>query len=228
MICVAETLREAAASRIEDQARKAKVPCEALSKSALDRLAKGLNHQGVIAVTGDYPYVDPDSLIEHALMQVNSLIVALDQVQDPRNLGAIIRSVYAFGANGVIITRNRSAMVTGAAVRASVGTSELVRICRVTNLVHTLDLLRDKGFFVFGATSKAPSVLSELSWKDRTVLVLGNESSGLRRLTAEHCDRLFSIPLVANFDSLNVSAAAAISLYEAARQRFPYEDGAAK
>ncbi len=221
VICVAESIRPSSVRRIEDLARRARVAVEMLPKSALDQIAKGLNHQGVLAITGSYPYLDLEGLLAATKTELNGLIVALDQVQDPRNLGAIMRSAYAFGASGIIFPKDRSARVTAAAVRASAGASELVRTVRVTNLVRCLDRLRDEGYQVFGAAVGGGSSPRDLSWQDRTVLVLGNEGRGLRRLTAEHCDALFSIPFPGDFDSLNVSAAAAISLYEASLQRFP-------
>ncbi len=218
-VYIAQTMRPIAARRIEDQARNGRVPCEPLSNSALDRLARGINHQGVLAITGAYPYRDLTQIIDAGKAEENPLIVVLDQVQDPRNLGAIMRSVYAFGATGLIIARNKSAKVTAAAVRSSAGASELLKVAQVTNLVRTLDQLKDEGYHVFGATGAVNTDLSRLNWRGRAVLVLGNEGRGLRRLTAEHCDTLFAIRMAAEFDSLNVSAAAAIVLHAAAQQR---------
>jgi 23S rRNA (guanosine2251-2'-O)-methyltransferase len=116
--------------------------------------------------------------------------------------------------------KDRAAGVTGAAVRSSAGTSELIKTARVTNLVRALDDLRDRGYSVFGAAASGDVKLRDVSWTGKNALVLGNEGKGLRRLTARHCDQLFSIPMANEFDSLNVSAAAAIALYEASKQRF--------
>ncbi len=218
-VCVAESMRPTSVRRIEDQAKRARVAVEFLPKVALDEMAKELRHQGVIAITGSFPYVDLEGLIAASKKEANPLLVALDQVQDPRNFGAVMRSAYAFGAVGVIITKDRSASVTAAAVRTSAGASELLRVARITNLVRSLDQLKDAGFQIFGAAMHGTSRLHSMPLRDKCVLVLGNEGKGLRRLTAEHCDRLFSIPMMRDFDSLNVSAAAAIALYEAARQR---------
>ncbi|MCP4601513.1 MAG: 23S rRNA (guanosine(2251)-2'-O)-methyltransferase RlmB [Proteobacteria bacterium] len=225
VICVAESMRPTSVRRIEELARRARVSVELLPKNALDQIAKELLHQGVIAITGSYPYLDMDGLLAATKKEVSPLILALDQIQDPRNLGAIIRSAYAFGASGLVIPKDRSASVTSAAVRTSAGASELIRTVRVTNLVRCLDRLRDEGFQIFGATMDGNARLEHLPWQGRCVLVLGNESRGLRRLTSEHCDYLFTIPLSRNFDSLNVSAAASIALYEAARLRFPGKNG---
>jgi 23S rRNA (guanosine2251-2'-O)-methyltransferase len=219
VVCVAETMRPTSIRHIEDLARRARVAVEILPRVALDQLSGELNHQGVVAITGSYPYFDFETLIADAKKQISPLVVVLDQVQYPQNLGAIMRSAYAFGAAGIVITKHKAAGVTPSVVRVSAGASELVRTARVTNLVRCLDRFRDEGFLVFGATMNSSTPPHALGWLDRCVLVLGNEGSGLRRLTREHCDKLFTIPLEREFDSLNVSAAASIALYEAARQR---------
>lgn len=222
---MAEAMRPSSVRRIEELARRARVSVEILPKVALDKLAGKLNHQGVIAITGAFPYLDIENLLTAVQDHPNPLVVALDQVQDPRNLGAVIRSVHAFGANGLILTKDRSASITAAAVRTSAGASELIKVARVTNLVRALDLLRNDGYQVYGAAvGKDHTTLHRLDWTGKTVLILGNEERGLRRLTMEHCDRLFTIPMVSDFDSLNVSAAAAIALYETSKQRYPQGD----
>ncbi len=228
VICIAESMRPSSVRHIEDLAHRARVSLETMPKSSLDQLTKALKHQGVIAITGSYPYLDMDALLAKTDKQENPLIVALDQVQDPRNLGAIMRSAHVFGASGLIIPKNRSARVTESTVRASAGASELVHTVLITNLVRTLDDLRDQGYRVFGAALDGQSSLRDLSWDGGTVLVLGNEGKGLRRLTREHCDVLFTIPMANAFDSLNVSAAASIALYEAAGQRFASNHATAK
>ncbi|MDJ0762250.1 MAG: 23S rRNA (guanosine(2251)-2'-O)-methyltransferase RlmB [Myxococcota bacterium] len=218
-VCVTETLRPSSVRRIEELARRVRVSVECLPKSALDQMSGKHHHQGVVAITGSYPYLDLAGLIEASQKDISPLIVALDQVQDPQNLGAILRSAYVFGASGLVLPKDRSAGVTAAAVRASAGASELIRVARVTNLVRSLDTLRDHGFMIYGAAPAEYTSVQSIDWRDKCVLVLGNEGRGLRRLTAEHCDKRFEIPMMRDFDSLNVSAAAAIALYEAACQR---------
>ncbi len=217
---IVEAMRAGSMHRIEEKARHAKVPFELVAKPVLDELAGELNHQGVAAITGAYPYLDFDGLVHHADQAEQPLIVVLDQVQDPGNLGAIMRSAYAFGAGGLLLVKDRAAGVTGAAVRSSAGASELIKTARVTNLVRALEALRDRGYRVLGAAMSGDLTLREVSWEGKIALVLGNEAKGLRRLTARHCDQLYAIPLANAFDSLNVSAAAAISLYEASKGRF--------
>lgn len=219
VVCVSESMQPSSVRKLEDQARRARVPVESLPKSALDKLAKGHHHQGVIAVTGSYPYTDLEGLVQLADSAENPLIVVLDQVQDPGNLGAVMRSAYAFGACGIVITKDRSAGVTTAVVRSSAGASELMKTAKVTNLVRALDRLRDEGFRVHGAGLGTNLSLAEVDFGGKCALVFGNEGRGLRRLTKEHCDDLFTIPMEGDFDSLNVSAAAAIALYEASKRR---------
>jgi 23S rRNA (guanosine2251-2'-O)-methyltransferase len=219
VIFVVDSMRSSATHRIEEMARRFNVSLEMVPKAAMDKMASQVRHQGVVAITGAYPYLDLDGLLRFSRKVENPLIVVLDQVQDPRNLGAIMRSAYAFGATGLVIPRDRAARVTAAAVRASAGASELVKTVRVVNLVRTVDTLRDEGYHVVGAAVDGDRPVQSLDWQGPTVLVLGSEGKGLRRLTARHCDELFVIPIVHDFDSLNVSAAAAIALFEAFKKR---------
>jgi 23S rRNA (guanosine2251-2'-O)-methyltransferase len=219
MILVAESMRPSSVRRLEESARRAKVPVVFVSKRLLETVVGDLPHQGVAAITGAYPYLDLAGLLAVALREPSPLLVVLDQVQDPQNLGAVMRSSYAFGAAGMVIPKDRAAPVTAAAVRASAGASELIRTARVTNLVRALEEIRDNGFQIFGAAMTGDSVLYQLPFDAPTAIVFGSEGKGLRRLTEEHCDRIFQIPLVNDFDSLNVSAAAAITLYQASLQR---------
>jgi 23S rRNA (guanosine2251-2'-O)-methyltransferase len=219
VVYLADGVRSSSARRVATVAQRARVSCETLPRAALDEMADKLNHQGVVAVTGTYPYLDLAGLLDAVSGNEETLLVVLDQIQDPGNLGAIIRSAHALGADGLILTRNRSAAVTGGTVRSSAGATELTRIARVTNLARCLDELSEAGLKVYGAASEASEAIDTLDWNGPAALVLGNESRGLRRLTREHCDGLFSIPLARDFDSLNVSAAAAIALYAASVSR---------
>lgn len=218
-VYLAEGLARGTAERIGKLARDAGAPCSEASREALDALAGGLHHQGVLALAGDYPYAGFDDMLASVKREPAPLLVVLDQVQDPGNLGAIVRSAHALGAGGVAITRERSAPMTPAAVRASAGASELIRVARVGNLAQCLERLKEEGFFVAGAAGEAERPLGEIDWSGPIALVLGGEGKGLRRLTRERCDALFCIPLATAFDSLNVSAAAAIVLYEIGRAR---------
>jgi 23S rRNA (guanosine2251-2'-O)-methyltransferase len=218
-VYLADGLSGAAADALARLCRDRDVPCSTLPRDALDALSKGLTHQGVIALAGDYPYVDLEGLLGEAGRVAEPLLVVLDQIQDPGNLGAIVRSAHALGATGVIVTRDRSAPMTPAAVRASAGASELIRVARVGNLAQCLDRLRDAGYRALGAAAEGEARVDEIDWSGPVALVLGSEGKGLRRLTRERCDSLFRIPLATAFDSLNVSVAAAIALYEIGRRR---------
>jgi 23S rRNA (guanosine2251-2'-O)-methyltransferase len=186
-----------------------------LAASELTRLAGSPDHQGVVAEVAPYPYADSREVLERP----DALVVALDQVQDPRNLGAVCRSAEAAGAAGVVVPSRRSAAVTAVASKASAGAVEHLRVARVPNLADWLVTAKNAGAWVYGAESGAPAPYASADLTGKVVLVLGSEGGGLRRRVAQSCDLLVSIPLRGRVESLNVSAAAAVLLFEAARQR---------
>lgn len=197
---------------------------ELRASDELDRLAAGGRHQGVVALVGEYPYRDLDDLLAATTAatgpdSVPGPLVVLDQVQDPHNLGAIVRSAYALGSTGVVIPERRAVGVTPAVVRTSAGATEHLPICRVVNLVRALAALRDAGWWLVGAAGQDGQPPEALDLTDRVVLVLGSEGKGLRPSTAKQCDFGVAIPMAGDLDSLNVSVAAGILLAEAARQR---------
>jgi 23S rRNA (guanosine2251-2'-O)-methyltransferase len=199
-------------------AQRAGVRCEPRSSGELDALARGIKHQGVLAITGEYAYAELDVVLAQA--GPAPLIVALDQITDPHNFGAIVRSCVAFGAAGIITLKDRAAPVTAVVVRASAGATERARIVRVTNLARTLERLRETGLRIVGLDAAAPSTLDTLQFgSEGRVLVIGSEGHGLRRLTRELCDELARIEMPGQFESLNASVAASIALYESARGR---------
>ena len=186
-----------------------------LDHAGLTRLAGSPDHQGVVAEVDPYPYADPAAL----LARPDALVVALDQVQDPRNLGAVCRSAEAAGASGVVIPSRRAAAVTAAACKASAGAVEHLPVARVTNLTTWLESAKEAGAWIYGADAGAPAAHTEADLTGKVVLVLGSEGRGVRRRVGEACDLLVSIPVHGRVGSLNVSAAAAVLLFEAARQR---------
>lgn len=188
-------------------------PVDLVDAGELDRLTGSREHQGAAALVSVFRYAEPDEVL------TGDLIVALDEVSDPRNLGAVARSALAAGASGLVVPRHRSAAVTPAAVKASAGATELLPIVRVTNLVAFLRQAKDGGFWVYGAAGNTDRSYLNLDLRVRSALVFGSEGHGLRRLVAETCDQLAAIPMNASVDSLNVSVAAAVFLFEARRQR---------
>lgn len=181
----------------------------------LERLCGSPDHQGVVAEVDPYPYADPDAL----LRREGALLVALDQVQDPRNLGAVCRSAEFAGAAGVVIPDRRSAEVTAVACKASAGAVEHLEIARVRNLADWLAEAKAAGFWIWGADAEAADPPWNVDLSGPTVLVLGGEGKGIRPRVASACDGSVALPKRGRVDSLNVSAAAAALLFEATRQR---------
>lgn len=182
----------------------------------LTAMAGSPDHQGIVAEVDPYPYADPARM----LAVPDALVLALDQVQDPRNLGAVCRSAEAAGASGVVIPERRAATVTAAACKASAGAVEHIAIARVRNLADWLGEAKADGeCWVYGAEAGAPGPLTRIDLKGKVVLVMGSEGRGLRPRVADACDALVSIPVRGSVASLNVSAAAAVLLFEAVRQR---------
>lgn len=181
----------------------------------LERLCGSPDHQGVVAEVDPYLYADPSAL----LRRDGALLLALDQVQDPRNLGAVCRSAEFAGAAGVVFPERRSAEVTAVACKASAGAVEHLEVARVRNLADWLGAAKAAGFWIWGADAGGSDAPWEVDLKGPTVLVLGGEGKGIRPRVASACDGLVALPKQGKVDSLNVSAAAAALLFEAARQR---------
>ena len=184
-------------------------------QAELARMAGSPDHQGVVAEVDPYPYADPTTLLE----EPEALVVVLDQVQDPRNLGAVCRSAEAAGASGVVIPSRRTAAVTAVACKASAGAVEHLPVARVGNLADWLAAAKEAGAWVYGAEAGAAAPHTDPDWRGRVVLVLGSEGRGLRPRVATACDGLMAIPRHGRLDSLNVASAAAVLLFEARRQR---------
>jgi 23S rRNA (guanosine2251-2'-O)-methyltransferase len=185
------------------------------SAQELERLCGSADHQGLVAEVDPYRYVDPGAVLQ----QPGALLLALDQVQDPRNLGAICRSAECAGAAAIVIPNRRSADVTAAACKASAGAVEQIAIARVRNLADWLGEAKRAGFWIWGAEVEAEKAPWEVDLSGPTVLVLGGEGAGIRPRVAAVCDGLIALPHAGRIASLNVSAAAAALLFEAVRQR---------
>lgn len=186
-----------------------------VSAEELERLCGSPDHQGVVAEVDPYPYADPNSLLQRP----DALIVALDQVQDPRNLGAICRSAEFAGAAGVVVPERRSVEVTSVVCKTSAGAVEHLEIARVRNLADWLADAKKTSFWIWGADAAATDAPWDVDLKGPTVLVLGSEGKGVRPRVASACDGLIALPKLGKLGSLNVSAAAAALLFEASRQR---------
>lgn len=212
--------RDARLRRVLDRARRAEVPVERVETTALDEHVADGRHQGICAEVSGRGVLDENAL--HELVETLDhppLLLALDQVQDPHNLGACLRSAAAAGCDAVIVPRDRSARVTPAVERAAAGTTVLIPLAVVTNLARTLERLQQHGCWVVGLAGDGGESLHETDLAGPLVLVAGGEGSGLRVRTRELCDRLVSIRLAPGVESLNVSVATGICLFEAVRQR---------
>ena len=185
------------------------------SGEELERLCGSADHQGVVAEVDPYPYGDPVAMLKRE----GSLLVALDQVQDPRNLGAVCRSAEFAGAAGVVIPERRSAAVTPVVCKTSAGAVEHVEVAHVRNLSDWLAEAKEAGFWIWGADAEAEQAPWSVDLTGSTILVLGGEGKGLRPRVAASCDGLVALPQLGKVESLNVSAAATALLFEAVRQR---------
>ena len=188
-------------------------------RTDLDRLTANHLHQGIALQVPPYNYAHPDDLLTTALQSPPALLVALDNISDPRNLGAIVRSVAAFGGHGVLIPQRRSASVTAVAWRTSAGAAARIPVAKATNLTRALKDWADRGVRVIGLDAGGDTVLDDLDGTDPMVVVVGSEGKGLSRLVRQNCEQVVSIPMAGNTESLNASVAAGVVLAEIARQR---------
>ena len=219
-ILIADGAREHRISEIMDLARAAHVPFQKVSRESLAKLVEqGANHQGVIAFSASADYADADELLAEITAKENSLVLILDGVEDPRNLGAILRAAECAGVDGTFIPEHRAASLTETVVKTSAGATEYTRIAKVKNLNRLIEELKKNNIWVVGTSGDAETNYTDWDWKGSCALVLGSEGKGLHRLVAENCDVLVKIPMQGKIESLNVSVAAGVILFEAVRQR---------
>ncbi len=220
--------REGSLKALVAEARERKIPVIELERSRLDSMASGLSHQGVAAVCAEHNYSSIDEIIEYAeSLGEKPFIAILDGVEDPHNLGAIMRSAECLGVHGIIIPKRRAVGLTPVVAKASAGAIEYMRVAKVTNIAVTVDELKERGFWIYGA-DMGDSMYYDTDLRGSVALVLGSEGFGISRLVKEKCDFIVSIPILGNVNSMNVSCAAAVLFAEAARQRKSGGEGVAK
>src|SRR6266853_1544109 len=215
---VAKERHDLRLQRVVDECRRQGVAVRFVSRPELDRMAGNNAHQGVVAVTSAKQYNDLDDVVAAKRGQF-SLVVVLDGVEDPHNLGAILRTADAAGADGVVIPERRAAGVTPTVTKASAGASEHLPIAKVTNIGRTLEELKSKNLWILGLDERAPQNYDSLDYKMDCAIVLGAEGKGVHELVRKKCDFMISIPMLGKVSSLNVSVAAGVMLYEVVRQR---------
>lgn len=219
-VCLARAERGGIGDVVQRLARERGVPVEVHPRADLDRLVKGVPYQGVVAEAGPFPYAEPEEILAKAHQaREAAFLIVLDGIQDPQNLGAILRTAEAAGAHGLVLPRDRAAGVTPAAVRASAGAAEHVPVARVTNLAAFLDWVKGQGLWVVGADPAGGCLLYGADLIGPLALVIGAEGRGLRPLVKSRCDVQVRIPLSGRVASLNASCAAAVSIFEVIRQR---------
>ena len=216
-VSVAKERHDQKLQKIIDACRDAGVRLRFEPRDHLTRLAKTAAHQGVVAVVRGKTFLDIEDLLTPQAEP--RLLVALDGVEDPQNLGALLRTAEGAGVDGVVLTERRSAPLSPVAIKASAGAAEHIRIARVVNLVRAIEQIKQQGVWCIGLDERGSMDYDEFDYSTGCVLVLGREGAGLHDLVKRTCDHLLRIPMAGKVASLNVSAAGAVVLYEAARQR---------
>jgi 23S rRNA (guanosine2251-2'-O)-methyltransferase len=222
-VTVAEGAHESRLHELFEAARAAGVPVRRAPRAELQRIAAGANHQGVVASVASVAYRDAEELIEQLAARVGTdappLAVVLDGVEDPRNLGAIIRTAECAGVDALFVPERRAAGLTETVAKAAAGALEYLPIARAANVARLVEDFKERGIWTIGTDADANIAYTDWDWTQPCALLFGGEGSGLRRLVRERCDALVRIPLRGRITSLNVSVAAGIVLYEAVRQR---------
>ena len=219
-VFIAEGSTDRALARLAAQAKQAGAVVVETDRRKLDQMSAAGAHQGVIAMVAAHSYATLDDILNRAKERGEApLIVICDELSDPHNLGAIIRTAECAGAHGVVIPKRRSVGLTAIVGKASAGALEYMPVARVTNITNAIKELKERGVWIFGTAAEGATPLYQADLKGAAAIVIGNEGDGMSRLVAESCDLKVSIPMKGRISSLNASAAAAILLYEAVRQR---------
>jgi len=221
-VFIAEGRRSWTIGEVIEALSSVDIPWEHLHRREVERLAGTEKHQGVAALVADFRYSSLEEILAAGGSRERDgkrLILILDGIQDPQNLGALIRSGNGAGVDGIIIPNRRAAEVTPAAVKASAGAAEVTRVAQVTNIVATIEKIKEENFWVAGIDGDAPADIYSADLSGELAIVIGSEGGGMRRLVRERCDSLLSIPMRGAVSSLNASVAGAVVLFEALRQR---------
>ncbi len=206
--------------RIRDEAHARHLMIRTMEREQLDKLTRGGHHQGVALKTTGYPYVAYEDILAEAEADENALVIVLDHLEDPQNVGSILRTACAVGATGVIIPEDRACGITPAAVRASAGGAEHLKVAHVVNIVRAIQGLKNAGVWMTGLDwGEDTRKYTAIDFKGRVGLVIGAEGEGITRLARENCDFIAELPMPGGFESLNSGVAAAITMYEVLRQR---------
>lgn len=201
-------------------AKNNKVIITEIDKAKLDKMSQTHNHQGVIAIIPPYEYCEVDDILQNAKQKnEDPFILILDQIEDPHNLGSIIRTAECSGVHGIIIPKRRAAQVNSTVNKTSAGAAEYVKIARVNNLNETINYLKEKNIWIYGTDAQGSSYYDEQDYKGGIGIVIGSEGFGMSRLVRENCDFLIKIPMKGKINSLNASVSAAIVMYEVMKQR---------
>ncbi|MBB6177853.1 23S rRNA (guanosine2251-2'-O)-methyltransferase [Anoxybacillus tengchongensis] len=220
-IWIAEGSQRGQMQSIIQLAKEMGITVQYVPKKKMDQLSDG-NHQGVIAQVAAYRYYDIDDLFKKAEAQGEApFFIILDELEDPHNLGSIMRTADAVGAHGIIIPKRRSVALTATVAKASTGAIEYVPVARVTNLARTVDELKERGVWVFGTDAKGSQDYRQLDGVIPLALVIGSEGKGISRLLRDKCDVLVRLPMIGHVTSLNASVAASLLMYEVYRKRHP-------
>ena len=219
-ILLAEGDKEAFASEIMNLAKERKIICQFVERSKIEAIAAGHRHQGVLAYVAPVEYAELEDILKAAEEKGEApFLLLLDELEDPHNLGALLRTADATGVHGVLIPKHRSVPLNATVAKTSAGAIEYVPVARIGNISQTLKKLKEKGFWVAGADMDGAQAYNEADLTGALVLVVGSEGRGMSRLTKEACDFIVSMPMVGRINSLNASVAGSILMYESMRQR---------
>ena len=219
-ILVAKGANQGSINKVVGKAKDKKIVVQYVERNKLDSMSETGSHQGVIAIASAHSYKTIDDILQLAKdKNEDPFIIILDEIEDPHNLGAILRTAECAGAHGVIIPKRRAVGLTSIVSKTSAGAIEYIPVAKVSNIAQTIDILKEKGIWVFGADMSGENNYFDKDLKGPIALVIGSEGKGIGRLIKEKCDFLVKIPMIGRVDSLNASVAASVLIYEVLRQR---------